>query len=459
MANALPNVKDEMLEVIGVDDVEELYEQIPEKLRFRGSLDLPEPIVAETDLKRHLLDILSKNKSCEENLSFLGGGCWQHYVPAVCDEIVGRSEFTTSIWGSPSSDHGRNQAWFEFCSQLGELVDMDVVGLPCYSWGCAAGYAIRMASRIRGRKEILLPGTLSPERLAVIRNYCEPEEMPTHLSIVQVAYDSATGEIDTRDLSDRISTKTAAVYFENPSYLGFMESQGAQISEIAHRHGAECIVGVDPISLGVLAAPADYGADIVVGDTQPLGIHMNCGGGCSGFIATRDEPKYLAEYPTMMVSITDTSEEGEFGFGFSLEHQTSYGLRDQGKDWTGCTVYLWTVANAVYMTLLGPQGFKEIGDLIVQRAHYAAKLLSQLDGVKVLFGPHFFKEFVVNFDGAGKTVAAVNKALLARGIFGGKDLSADFPALGQSALYCVTEVHNQADIERLAAAVREAVKS
>jgi len=455
MANSVPEIKEEMLKEIGVKDAEMLYEQIPDRLKLKRKLNLPEPILAENELKKHVVSILSQNKTCEENLSFLGAGCWQHYVPAVCDEICERSEFLTPIWGSASSDHGRNQAWFEFCSQIGELVNMDVVGLPCYSWGCAAGYAIRMASRITGRNEVLVPKTVSPERLAVIRNYCEPEAMPNHIDIKLIAYDLKTGFLDIEDLKSKISSRTAAVYIENPSYLGFIESQGVKIAEIAQANGAESIVGVDPISLGVLAAPADYGADIIVGTTQPLGIHMNCGGGCSGFIASRDEEKYVGEYPTLLVSITDTLEEGEHGFGISSEHQTSYGLRDRAKDWTGCTVYLWTVVNAVYMTLMGPQGFKEIGELIIQRSHYAIKLLSEIKGIKVLFSPNSFKEFVINFDGTGKTVKEVNKALLKYNIFGGKDISEEFPELGNSALYCVTEIHSQDAIEKLANVLEE----
>jgi len=145
----------------------------------------------------------------------------------------------------------------------------------------------------------------------------------------------------------------------------------------------------------------------------------------------------------------------EYGFGFSSEHQTSYGLRDKAKDWTGCTVYLWTIVNAVYMALMGPQGFKELGELIVQRSHYAIKLLSEIKGVKVILSPNSFKEFAVNFDETGKTVKDVNKALLKYHIFGGNDLSKEFPELGNSALYCVTEVHSQDDIEKLASALKE----
>ncbi|MBV8565903.1 MAG: aminomethyl-transferring glycine dehydrogenase subunit GcvPA [Methylobacteriaceae bacterium] len=459
MANSVDALKREMLDAIGAESVADLFEQIPADHRLRRPLNLPPSLSSESELRRHLIAMLRKNQTCEANLSFLGAGCWQHHVPAVCDELVRRTEWLTSVFGSPMSDHGRNQAWFEFCSQIGELVNMDMVGLPVYSWGCAVGHAIRMASRITGRHEVLIVRPTDPERLAVIRSYCEPSEMPGHIEAKLVGFDRRAGGIDLADLSGKLSSATAAVYFEVPSYLGMIEVQAAEIARLARANGAETIVGVDPISLGVLAAPADYGADIVVGTTQPLGVHMNCGGGVGGFIATRDEEVYAREYPSLMISITDTVKEGEFGFGLSLFHQTSYGMRDKGKDWTGNSVYLWTIANAAYMALLGPQGFADLGALIVERAHYAAALLARIPGVRIAFPSGFFKEFVVTFDGTGKSVADINRALLARGIFGGKDLSAELPELGHSALYCVTEIHAEEDIERFAGALREVVAS
>lgn len=455
MPNSVPALKAEMLRAIGARSVEALFEQIPEDHRYRKPLELPPALSSEPELRRHLLRTLSRNASCEENLNFLGGGCWQHHVPAICDEIVGRSEFLTPVWGTPSSDFGRNQAWFEFQSQLGELLGMELVGLPVYSWGCAAGHAIRMAARMTGRREILVPAAIAPERLSVVRNYCEPAEMASHLSVVPVGYDPRTGLLDLADLRSKLSNRTAAIYLENPNFLGVIESQGAEIAALARASGAETIVAVDPISLGILAAPADYGADIVVGSTQPLGVHMNCGGGVGGFIASRDEVRYAREYPTLLLSITDTVHDGEFGFGVSLFHQSSYGSREKGKDWTGNSTYLWAIANAVYMSLMGPEGFREIGELIIGRAHAAARLLSEIDGVKVRFPTGFFKEFVVDFTATGRSVGEINKALLKHGIFGGKDLSADFPELGQSALYCVTEIHSQSDLETLAGTVKE----
>ncbi|WP_137173769.1 aminomethyl-transferring glycine dehydrogenase subunit GcvPA [Massilia sp. HP4] len=456
MANSVPAIKQEMLDAIGAGSIEELFVQIPQDHRTTRPIALP-PALTENQLRRHLVETLSKNRTAEDNLNFLGAGVWQHHVPAAVDEVVRRNEWLTSVFGEPSSDHGRNQAWFEFCSQLGELLELDLVALPVRSWGVAAGHAIRMAARLTGRNEVVVVRAIDPERLAVIENFCEPVQMPGHIAIRQVDFDPASGLMDLDHLRSLVGPDTAAVYFETPSYFGVIERQGAGIAAIAHAAGAEVIVGVDPISLGVLETPANYGADIVVGPMQPLGVHMNIGGGVSGFMASRDEERYAHQYPTLFISIAETTQAGEYGFGLSLFEQSSYGLRDKGNDWTGHSVYMWAIANAVYVAMMGPQGFQEVGHLILQRAHYAAHKLSAIPCVRVTFPSGFFKEFVVNFDGAALGVAEINKRLLAEGIFGGKDLGRDFPELGQSALYCVTEVHTQADIDRLAAAIDKVI--
>ena len=458
MPNSLPAIRQEMLDAVGVESTEELFAQIPEDHRLKAPLELPPALTSESELKRHMLGLLSKNTSGEDALSFLGGGCWQHHVPAICDEIVRRSEFLTPVWGTASSDLGRNQAWFEFTSQLGELVDLDFVALPVYSWGCAAGHAMRMAARLTGRSKVLIPTSLDPERRAVIANYCEPTEMNSHIEMVDLDIDPDTGLVGVDDLNAKLAADVAAVYFENPSYLGQIESGAANIAASARQHGAETIVGVDPISLGILAPPGQYGADIVVGSIQPLGIHMNCGGGLGGFIASRDEPRYAFEYPALMISIAETTH-GEYGFGLALTHQSSYGSREEGKDWTGNSTYLWAIAAAAYIALLGPEGFRELGTLIIQRAHYGASLLDDIEGVQVTPKSGFFKEFVVNFDGTNRSVADVNAALLEHGIFGGLDLTTAFPEMGQSALYCVTELHDASDLQRLAKVIREICQS
>jgi glycine dehydrogenase subunit 1 len=458
MANSIPAIKAAMLRETGAPDIEALFEQIPPGHRTRHEFALPPALRSEPELRRHMLSLLSRNASCEENLSFLGAGIWQHHVPAVVDEIAGRSEFLTSVWGTAMSDHGRNQAWFEFCSQLGELVACDFVGLPVYSWGCAAGNAIRLASRLNGRRRVLVPAWMDPERLAVIRQYCEPEAMASHIAVVTVAQDPATGLLDLADLGAKLSDGVTAMYFENPCFLGLIETQGEAIAALAHGVGAQVIVGVDPISLGVLAPPPEYGADIVVGTTQTLGAHMSAGGGAGGFIASRDEERYAREYPTLNISITGTSNPGEHGFALSLAHQSSYGMREQGKDWTGNSVYLTAIANAVYMSLMGPEGFRELGELVLARSHQAARRLAGIPGLRLRWTGGFFREFVVDFSATGRSVADVNAALRQRHIFGGKDLSRDIPALGQSALYAVTEVHSAEDIEGLATALEEILR-
>jgi glycine dehydrogenase subunit 1 len=454
MANSAPELRDELLEAVGVTSVDELFAQIPADHISTTPINLPPALSSEVALSRHLKRTLAANVDCEQALSFLGGGCWQHHVPAVCDELASRTEFLTPVWGTPSSDHGRNQAWFEFSSQLGELLELDFVGLPVYSWGCAAGHAIRMAARLTGRTEVLIPDVIDPERLAVIRTYCEPPGMPGHIEIKLIATETGTGALDLAALRSALTDATAAIYFETPGALGAIEPGCERIVELAHAAGAEVIAGTDPISLGVLAPPGQYGADIAVGPTQPLGVHMNCGGGVGGFIASRDEERYAREYPTLQVSIAPTSEPGEFGFAMTLFEQSSYGSRELGKDWTGNSVYLWAVVNAAYMSLMGPTGFTELGELILLRSNYAARRLAEIPGVSVRW-QGFFKEFVVDFNASGKTVPEINAALRERGIFGGGDLSVGYPQLGQSALYCVTEVHTQEDIDRLATALTE----
>jgi len=314
-----------------------------------------------------------------------------------------------------------------------------------------------MASRLNQRTTILLPEVIDPERLAVIRNYCEPE-MANELILEFIAADPATGAMDLQDLQDKLGKHVAAVYLEVPSYFGLIDGGASRIGDLVHAAGAEFVVGVDPLSLGVLAAPPEYGADIVVGTIQPLGIPMYGGGGLGGFIATRDEERYAREYPTLLISATSTAREGEVGFGLSLAEQSSYGLRENGKDWTGNSVYLWAIANAVYMSLMGPQGFVDVGELIFAQAHLASRRVAELPGVTIRYGDNFFKEIVIDFNASGQSVAAINQGLLAQGIFGGHDLSQEFPALGQCALYCVTELHQTADIDRLVEALREVLK-
>lgn len=206
----------------------------------------------------------------------------------------------------------------------------------------------------------------------------------------------------------------------------------------------------------MLAAPGNYGADIVCGDLQPLGIHMYTGGGLGGFLANKDIPRYSSQNPLVLVSIASAGRKGEFGFGYSTFERTPYIVREKGLDYVGTTVGLWSIVAGVYLALMGPKGMREVGEMIIQKSHYAAKRLGEIDGVELPFSSPFFKEFVVRFK--KKSVREINRSLIDRKIFGGKDLTNEFPQLGKSALYCVTEVHTKATIDRLADAIGRAAK-
>ncbi len=447
--NSVPAVRKEMLEEIGLRDVEEILVEIPSPLRVPGLLDLPEPLLGEYELRRHVQGLLDRNISTAEHLSFLGGGCWPHFVPAVCDEIAARGEFLTAYSGSNYSDLGKYQARFEYSSLMAELLEYEVVVEPGYDWGTTAGFALRMAARLTGRREVLVPENMGPERRSIIGELCEPKYVAGHVAVTEVACDPTNGRLDLADLVTKLSAATAAVYFENPGYLGQLEPAAAEICRLARGVGAISIAGVDPISLGVVTPPGSYGTDIAVGDLQPLGIHMAAGTGLSGFMAFRDEEPYLAECPFAIYTILETTVPGEHTFAELLSERTSYGARDKAPDWTGTQTGLWAICAGVYLASMGPQGMREVGETIVRRAHYAALRLEELPGVTLPLSESFFKEFPVCFDAAGKSVAEVNEALLAHGVFGGRDLSTDYPQLGQSALYCFTELHTRGDIDRL----------
>lgn len=440
-----------MMADIGIRNIEELYETVPLSLRLNRLLDLPKPFSSELELKRHVMSMLYKNQTCEQVTSFLGGGCCRHYVPSICDEINQRSEFLTAYAGEPYEDHGRFQALFEYQSLMAELLDLEVVNVPTYDWSQAASTAIRMAGRITDRDEILVADTISPGRLAVIQNYCHPV-----MKVDFCRHDARTGMLDLNDLESKFTHRTAGIYFENPGYPGFIETQGKSAARIAHSKGGLCLVGVDPISLGILEPPGGYGADIVCGDIQSLGMHMHYGGGLAGFIATRDEKEFVMEYPSRLFGIARTSVEGEYGFGDVAYDRTSFSMREAGKEFVGTHSALWGITAAVYLALLGPAGMEKLARTILERSLYARNRINEVACLRSpLFASPHFKEFVVDFNGTGLSVGEVNHRLYKRGIFGGKDLSLEFEDLTGCALYCVTEMHTQSDIDRLAEALKD----
>jgi glycine dehydrogenase subunit 1 len=450
MPNSARRIKEEMLHDLGARYVEALFGDIPEPIRKSSTLNLPSAR-SEMETKRVVEDLLSRNLSTREVVSFLGGGVWPHYVPAAVDEIVSRSEFLTSYTPyQPEISQGMLQALFEYQSMIAELMGMEFANSSLYDWATALGEAARMASRVTGRDEFLVPHYVQPDRIQTLKTFCEP----ARIRVVEVEQDKRTGALLDGDLQEKISSKTAGVYVENPSYLGFLEVGMKRVGEIAHQKGALFIVGADPMSLGLFASPGELGADIAIGEGQPLGNHMNYGGPLLGLFACGDE-RLLRQMPGRLIGKTTTKDGSSKAFTMALQTREQHIRREKATSNICTNEALCALAAATYLSLLGPGGLERLGKIILDNSHYTMQQLRELEGLKVpLFEAQHFKEFVVGFDRTGLTASQINAELAKRGIQGGICLHDQFPELGQSALYCVTECHTRGDIDRLSAAIR-----
>lgn len=464
MPNSVPEIKQQLLDELGVKDVREIYGSIiPDELLYKERLDLPEPIHSEYELKKHVKGLLGKNVSTEEYVSFLGAGCYKHQVPAVCDEINTRGEFLTAYCGDTYSDHGKMQAIFEYASMMGELLDADVVSYTTYDAGQSVCSAFRMAVRIQdslrkeGEKErtaVLVPDTMNPEIYSQAVSYCRNVS-----EIIKVAHDEKSGLMDMGEIERKLEEgDVAAVFYENPSYLGFFETQAEEIAALAHRYGAICIAQPQVSALGIMESPMNLGADIVCGDIQPLGMHMQYGGGQAGFIASHQKLEYMEQFPTYMYGIAKTDKEDTYGWGRAMNYRCSHGSREKANEYFGTETGLWGITAGVYLASMGPQGMYELGETIIQNLQYLIVQLNKIKGVRANpFGQSNFQEVLICFSETGKSVAEINKGLLEYGIFGGKDLSQEFPQFGQCGLYCVSELTAQAEMDALADAIRKIV--
>ncbi|MBN1682898.1 aminomethyl-transferring glycine dehydrogenase subunit GcvPA [Candidatus Bathyarchaeota archaeon] len=448
LPNSVTEVKEKMMDSIGIKSIEELYSDIPDNLRFKKELLIPGPL-NELEVKETVLSNLLKNSNLR-CAPFLGGGVWPHYVPSVVDEVVRRAEFLTSYTPyQPEISQGILQCIFEYQSLICELVGMSVANASLYDWSTAIGEAALLANRLNHRNTVLVPSLISPKRLKVLKTYAEP----AGIKVEMIEYDQETGQIEIEDLKNKVNQNTAAIYIENPSYLGFVEEQVEKISEIAHDNKSLFIVGVDPISLGILKAPGEYGADIVVGEGQPLGNHMNFGGPLLGIFACNHDNALIRQMPGRIIGITETIEDKRRAFVMTLQTREQHIRREKATSNICSNEALCCVASSVYLSLLGPKGMKELGELITSRAHYAMRKLNELPSIKTpMFKSYHFKEFTVNFN---CSIDEVNKNLLSAHIQGGLPLKPYFPEFGDSALFCVTEMHTKKDIDILVSTLKE----
>jgi glycine dehydrogenase subunit 1 len=443
--NDVEGTRRSLLEAIKARSVDDLYSDLPFEVQLMRDLDLPSAM-SEVEVTRDVQQLLGKNITSRETLSFLGGGVWHHYVPAAVDSVANRAEFLTSYTPyQPEINQGLLQILFEYQSMLCELLDMEVVNSSMYDWASSLGEAARMAYRITGRRELLVPRFTHPERLAVLNAYVNP----VGVKVVPVKQSASNGQIEVEDLKAKLSPDTAGLYVENPSYLGFLQRSVKDLVEIIHDAGGLVIAGVDPTSLGIVEPPGAYGADIVVGEGQPLGCYVNYGGPLLGIFACRGDMKMVRQVPGRLVGLTTTRRGNERGYCLVLQTREQHIRRERATSNICTNEALTAVRAAAYMALMGREGFRRLGEYVLAICHYAMRRLSEINGLQVpIFQAPHFKEFTVNYGGV--TAEKVNQSLYRRGIIGGKPLFREFPTLGHAALFCVTELHTRRDVDALA---------
>jgi len=453
--NSNDAIKKEMLKEIGVESIDDLYRDIPEKFRLKRDLNIPRAH-SEMEVFRKVKNILKKNVTFEDMPIFLGAGVWPHYVPSVVKEIVRRGEFLTSYTPyQPEISQGILQAFFEYQSLVAELLEMDVVNASVYDWPSALGEAALMCARLNKRKKFIVPEIIHPDRLSVLKTYTEP----AGIIIEKVKYVRDKGILDLEDLKNKVDENVSGVYIENPSYLGFLETQVEDISQITHEKNALFVVGVDPTSLGVIKPPGSYDADIVIGEGQPLGSPVNFGGPLLGIFACRNDRKVIRQLPGRIIGLTTNLEGTRRGFVMTLTSREQHIKREKATSNICTNEGLVAIAAAAYLSVMGPEGMKKLGETLLYNARYACKKINEISGVKspIFNAPHF-KEFTVNFDDVKLPVEEIHKKLLTHGFHGGKIIKSEFPELGESALYCVTEIHSKEQILGLVNALKDIIE-
>ncbi len=442
--NASQPIRDQMLRTIGVKSIDELYSDIPPKVLLKKPLEI-EGFESEQEVRSHLDQLLSENRSAVDQQIFLGAGIYNHYIPAAVKAISSRTEFQTSYTPYQAEiSQGLLQALFEFESMITDLTQMEAVNSSLYDGSTALGEAARMAVRVTGRYKVLVPKNLHPDKVSVLQNYAHP----VGIQIIPYDYDVESGGVDMDDLQSKLDRETAAVYCEVPSFFGILDPEAVRIPSVCHEKDALCITWFDPISLGGLKPPGSYGTDIVIAEGQSISSEMNFGGPSLGIIGCRGD-NLLRQMPGRLIGMTTTIDGNDKAFSMVLQTREQHIRREKATSNICTNEALLGVGAAVYLSLLGPSGLRQLFETILTKTNYAIKRLSELRQATVpKFSALHYQEFVASFKGTNR-VSKINQKLLEQGIQGGKSLVADFPELGESSLYCVTEIHTVAAIERL----------
>jgi glycine dehydrogenase subunit 1 len=440
----IPHTEDDrqrMLSAIGIDGLDDLFQAVPETKRF-PDLDLPEAI-SEMEIMDELESLAGENVDAHECASFLGAGAYDHFVPAVVDSVLSRNEFYTAYTPyQPEVSQGTLQAIFEFQSLVCELTGMDVANASVYDGATALAEAVNMAlnHHRNRRKRIVIAPTVHPQYREVVDTYMRGNDVEI------VGPDLFTEGMDS--LIGMIDEDTAIVAVQYPDFLGHINDY-QPISEAAKGAGALFCVVVNPIALGLLKPPSEFGADIVVGEGQPLGIPLSYGGPYLGLFACKET--YVRKMPGRIVGQT-TDDRGQRGFVLTLTPREQHIRRERATSNICTNQGLMALAATVYLSVMGKHGLKRVAELCYHKAHYAAEQIDAIDGFRLWNQRPFFHEFVVQ---SPVEVEALNRRLLDHGIIGGYDLGGWLPELADHMLLAVTERNTRAGIDRLVQALAE----
>lgn len=454
LPNSADHLQEKLLQEIGVGSIEELYSDIPREVLLNRPLQIGGSL-SEQEVRAHIEAMLQENRSALDISVFLGGGIYNHYIPAAVKAILSRTEFQTSYTPyQAEASQGLLQGLFEFQSIMADLAAVDVVNSSLYDWSSALGEAARMAVRAAGKDRILVPRCLHPDKLSVLRNYTEP----VGIRIQTYNYDAETGGLDLADLQSKLDSNTAAVYAEVPSFFGVLDTQVSDLPPLCHEKGAISIVGFDPISLGGIRPPGEYGADIVVAEGQSISTEMNYGGPSLGIIGCRGE-NLVRQMPGRLIGMTTTIDGGHRAFSMVLQTREQHIRRERATSNICTNEALLAIGAAVYLSLMGPSGLGQLFQTILTKTHYAIKRLNGISRLKVpRFAGAHFQDFVVTVKGGKGSVEKIQKMLVSQRIQCGKSLARSFPELGESFLLSVTELNTQESIDALGLLMAKALE-
>ncbi len=428
----------EMLKSIGENSVDKLFASIPESLRLKKQLNLS-PALSELELIRHMQGLASENNGVENLSLFLGAGSYRHYIPSIINHIISRSEFYTSYTPyQPEISQGTLQAIFEFQSLTCMLTGMEVANASMYDGASALAEAAIMASRITKRNELIVSQAIHPDYRMVLGTYL------TNLGIkIKIAPLTSEGLTDSTWVEREINEQSAAILVQSPNFLGTIENIEC-FSNIAHKKNALQVTAVaEPISLGILQPPGELGADIVVGEGQPLGIPMNFGGPSLGLFATKE--KFMRNMPGRLVGETvDTN--GKRGFVLTLATREQHIRRERATSNICTNQGLCALMATVYLTTMGKKGMREVAEQNIQKANYAKQMLSEIKGINIKFSGKTFNEFIIE---TKKPPSEINELLLQHSIIGGLDIEQYYPDLKNCMLICVTEFNTRKEIDTM----------